>query len=363
MCHIERGGLLDGINPFTNRPEDGIDLDDTIGSDDGLDLNSPVLQVRTSEPQLFSRLESMVVYLVDSTTGTRYRIRFLLDTGSTLSFITIQEASKYHLPVVDRRVIGLQPFGSPIDIRERDIVLLKFKAKKHASAPEVEMEIRAIAVPRICEHINSYALTKEQMDGLKEQQIGLSDPEAAEDGVLTVDVLIGQDYYHQMVDGPKLHLGGGLVLIPSIGGYVMGGSVQHLFDTSRQSYTSSVGICVVNQVTSFAQMSLEEEQQTMDRFVGVENIGVSLGEKESSPILEGLYQTIKHNGVRYEVELPKKMELIMQLMTNFPQVFNRLESGWAKLNRPSKEELKETYMKIMQEQIDIGILEEVVCLG
>ena len=305
----------------------------------------------------------MIVYILDPTTETRYRVRFLLDTGSSHSFICIEEAERYHLPTVEKRVIGLQPFGSPVDRRERNIVLLKFITKTSESAPEVEQEIKAIAVPRICHHINSYALDKEQSEAVREQQISLSDPEAAEDGVLNVDVLIGQDYYHQMVDGPKLHMANGLVLIPSIGGYVMGGSAQRRFDLCQQSDTSPVSICVVNHVASFAQMSLEEEQQTMDRFVGIDNIGVDPVETEPSSILDEFNQKIKHNGVRYSVELPKKPELLAQLMTNFPQVFSRLQSGLAKLDRPSKHELKDTYTKIMQDQIDLGVLEEVACLG
>ena len=340
-----------------------MDLNDTIGSDDGLSYNSPVLQVRTLEIRMSSRLETMIVHLIDPTTGVQYRVRFLLDTGSSHSFIRILDVKKYHLPVLERRVIGLQPFGSPVDTRERDVVSLKFVAKTHPSATDVEKEIKVISVPRICEHVNSYALTDDQKEDLHVKQVGLSDSEADRDGVLTVDVLIGQDYYHQMVDGTKLHLAEGLVLIPSIGGYVMGGSVQHQFDPNQQCAFSPISICVVNHVSSFAQMTLEAEQTTMDQFVGIDKIGVDPEEKEPSSILDEFNQTIEHTGKRYKVELPKKLELLWQLKTNFPQVFNRLESGWAKLNRPSQEKLKETYVKIMQDQIDLGVLEEVICLG
>lgn len=312
---------------------------------------------------LSSRLESMSVKLIDPHTGNPYSVRLLLDTGSSHSFICIVAAEKYHLPVLEKRVIGLQPFGGPVDIRERNIVALKFVSKTHETAPEVEKEIKVITVPRICDRVNSYRLEDDQRKEVEGRRLCLSDPEAVEDGVLAVDVLIGQDYYHQMVDGPKIHLSGGLVLIPSVGGYVMGGSVQHSFNPAHQSNTLPISICVVNHVTTFSKMTIEEEQHTMDQFVGIDKVGVDPLEEEPSPVIEQFYKTIRHDGERYEVELPKKVELLDQLKPNFPQVLSRLESGWRRLNRPGNEKLQDTYTKIMQEQIELGVLEEVACLG
>ena len=117
---------------------------------DGLDFNIPVLQVRSSEFYLASRLETMIVSIIDPVTGVRYNIRFLLDTGSSHSFIKILGVENYHLTVVEKRVIGIQPFGSPPDRRQRDVVSLKFFAKKHPDAAETEHEIKLIAVPHIC---------------------------------------------------------------------------------------------------------------------------------------------------------------------------------------------------------------------
>lgn len=354
---------MSGVNPFTNGPEHGLDLNETFGSEDGLDFNSPVLQVSMGTIHLSSRLESMMVLLFDPETQCKDKGRVLLDTGSSHSFISMEKAAEYHLPVLERRVIGLKPFGRPVDTRMRDIVSLRIISRADWLAPWVGREITLITVPSICEYIVSYGLEPEQRQIIKEKQIYLGDTEAVEDGVLPVAVLIGQDYYHQMMDGPKLHLPGGLVLIPSIGGYVMGGSVKQSLDPSRQPVASPVSICVINQMSTFAEMSLEEEQQTMDQFVGVDNIGVKPIEKESSPILEQFNKTIYHDGERYVVELPRKLELMDQLKPNFPQVISRLESGMRKLNRSGQGKLKETYFKIMQEQIELGVIEEVECLG
>ena len=335
----------------------------TTAYGDGLNLNSPVLQVRSSEFYISSRLETMIGYIVDPVTKESFRIRFLLDTGSSHSFIKTQGVEKYNLSIIERRLIGLQPFGCPVDTCLRDIVSLTFTAKSHSEGAETVEKIKLISVPQICDHVNSYKLSDEQLAAVKSKHITLSDPEAAKEGVLMVDILIGQDYYHQFVDGPKLHLLGGLVLIPSIGGYVMGGSSHCLFDPGKPLGHSSVSICVVNRISSFVGMTLDRDQQTIDQFASLECIGIKPEEDETDPILEEFTKTITHDGRRYMVDLPKIPALMEQLKTNFPQVFRRLVSGLKKLDKPSQEPLRQTYLKIMEEQIDLGILEEVACLG
>ena len=79
------------------------------------------------------------------------------------------------------------------------------------------------------------------------------------------------------MNGPNLYLSGGLVLISTLGGYVMGGSIEQNHDSFLIS-RHPVSLCVVNEVNSFAQMSIEEEQQTLDQFMSLEGIGVNSNE-------------------------------------------------------------------------------------
>ena len=302
----------------------------------------------------------MIVYFEDPVSSMEMKFRLLLDTGSSHSFIKISDLNRYCLPVIGQFKIGLQPFGSPVEIKDREVALLKVKVKSLTCNVSKDFEIKVIAVPQICNHINSFSLNDTQNQELSRKGLKLNDPQANSNGLLPIDVLIGQDYYYKLVNGPNLYLSGGLVLISTLGGYVMGGSIEQNHDSFLIS-RHPVSLCVVNEVNSFAQMSIEEEQQTLDQFMSLEGIGVN--SNESSPVLEFFNQTIKYDGTRYSIELPKKVEKLSKLMTNFPQVFHRLESGWKKLNRPSQKVLKETYNSIMDDQINLGILEEVACLG
>ena len=335
------------------------DLNETIDSEYDFDTHSLIFQMNLFHQIVSSRLESMIVYFTPPQSHNEIKLRLLLDTGSTHSFIKISNLEKYNLPIFEKFRIALQPFGCPVDIQDRAITSIKLKIRSPKSGLCKNIEIKVIAVPKICDQINSYALTPFQNDELKNRGLVLNDQEANRDGLLAIDMLVGQDYYYQFVEGPNFYFTGGLVLISTFGGYIMGGSVNHnyLSDTSCQP----VSLCATNEISSFAQMSLEEEQQTLDQFISLENIGVH--QNETSPVLQFFNKTIKHTGTRYSVELPKKDAQIEKLMTNFPQVFHRLESGFAKLNKPSKKHLKEKYINIMEEQINSGIIEEVEKLG
>ena len=342
-------------SPFSLHVNTNVDLNQTVGSDDGLDVNTSVFQ--TVDPFSLSRLETMIGFTKNLSTNKLIKIRFLMDTGSSHSFIHKSQANCLALPIVDSLTIGIQPFGSPVDSCIRDIVRLEFGSKQSNSLDE--FSVKLIAVDSICEQVNSYSLTPKQNLEISDLSLDLSDYEASWEGSLKIDVLIGQDYYHQMVHGPKLYLSSGLVLIPSIGGYILGGLVAR----SKLNYpeTSLINLCTDTYTSTFAKMSLLEEQNTIERFSDLENLGFK--KDEMSPVLVKFNETIRRNGDRYSVQLPVKEGYLDKLMTNFPQVFRRLEQGWNKLCRPNQCKLKETYIKIMEEQIEIGVLEEVACLG
>ena len=329
-----------------------------------MDFHSLVFQTTTADQIVSSRLESMIVYFTPPETNVEIKLRLLLDTGSTHSFIRIADLEKYNLPISGQFLISLQPFGSPIDTQKRSIAVMNIKIKSPNTDNYRDLAVKVIAVPKICDQINSYALTEFQKREIEAKCFNLNDPEANQDGLLPIDVLIGQDFYYKLVHGPNFYLSGGLILISTYGGYVMGGSVQQNSQMYSQTFGQSnqpVSLCVANEINSFAHMSLDEEQQTLDQFVSLENIGV--GPQEISPVLDFFNKTIRFTGSRYSIELPKKVEQIEKLMTNFPQVFHRLESGFKKLNKPSQKDLKNTYIKIMEEQIELGIIEEVERLG
>ena len=335
-------------------------MNETIGSDDGLDFHSSIFQIHTSDPIVSSRLESLIAYIPVPELDTDVKIRLLLDTGSTHSFIRSATLKEYSLPICGKFKIALQPFGSPVDVKEREVAILKLFLKSRKTGKDTSLEMKVISVPQICSHINSYVLSDRQLKELKQRALFLGDPDASKEGILPIDVLVGQDYYHQLISGPNVYLSEGLVLIPTLGDYVLGGSVEHSYHTEG-SYDEPINLCSINFIESFAKMSIEEEQQTLDQFMSLENIGIN--SNESPPVLDFFNRTIKHNGNRYSVELPIKEEKLGKLMTNFPQVFHRLESGWKKLSRPSQKHLRDTYVNIMQDQIDIGVIEEVICLG
>ena len=73
----------------------------------------------------------------------------------------------------------------------------------------------------------SQELLPSQLSVIQDRGIILADPEAAQTSLLPIDGILGQDFYHSLIDGESLILPGGLRLIHTVyDTYMLAGSSQ-----------------------------------------------------------------------------------------------------------------------------------------
>lgn len=207
----------------------------------------------------------------------------------------------------------------------------------------------------------SFSLTEKQSQKLQSLGLELADPEAANTGCLSTDLLLAQDWYRLVTREGALALPEGLVLTPTwSGSYMLGGSSRTV--GSNKELELAQPIVNIADITFYA-LSPEEEQHTVDRFQNLDALGIAPLQLEISPILKRFLATTVHNGKRYVVKLPWKEVQYLRLPTNFYMALLRLE-GWMKKHSHKHDQVEfQKYHQVMSDQIAAGVLEKVQALG
>lgn len=308
------------------------------------------------------------MWLINPIEGTRTKLRLLLDTGSNATFTVEKKSLKNAITLLGTQRVVLQAFGEPPSCKERDIVSLSISTSPNYSPSETLYDLQLILVDKITSHILSHRLSDYESDYIESNHVILADPEASKGIPLEIDILIGQDHYHDLVRGPaeKHCLSSGLALSPTVNGYALGGRVHSL--RSHQSAAgitamNHVSITAVNYVSSFRTIPRDEEVLDMKKFTSLENLGVGPLEEEISPVLDRFNHTTTHNGIRYSCFLPKRPKKLKKLKTQFASTFQRFLGTYKNLSKPGKEDQFKAYDSIIQEQLTAGVLEKVGSIG
>ena len=304
----------------------------------------------------------MILWLKSPIDNTRIPVRVLLDTGSNSTFVLKNRSSLQYMTKIGQQQVVLQAFGKEADCKQRDIYVLNLAISPTSSPSEKFFPIQAIGVDTIAGPIQSFAITDYESSFITSNHIVLADPETCNTGMLKIDILVGQDYYHKLVKGDKLYVSGGLVLVPTISGYCLAGEVANSEISNLEESSSSFSINSVNHVSSFVA-SLPDEINDIKQFSSLENLGIGPLEAEISPVLDRFNHTTTHNGERYSVILPKRPKRLRKLPSNGLYTFGRLLSNYANLSKAGREEDLKAYSNIMTEQLESNVLERVTCIG
>ena len=307
-------------------------------------------------------LETIILYLVNPFDNTRIPVRLLLDSGSNSTFVTDYNSIKSYLKLIAQRKISIQAMGKSPECLSRDIFSAKLAVTPFSNKTEKFYFINMIMVDSLCGKIYSPQITHFQKEFIESNKIKLADKNAAKGGFLDVDILIGQDYYHQIVKNEKMFVSGGLVLVHTIAGYSLAGTASN-DSYSEECNESNLNLFKVHSDTPFLPDIRSQELEHLKKLVSLETLGVGPLEEEISPVLDRFNHTTTHNGRRYSAFLPKRSERLKKLPTNFCHTFKRLVNGYQQLLKPDKMGDLEEYSKIMKEQLEAGVLEKVACIG
>ena len=285
----------------------------------------------------YPRLQTLLVPVLDPSSGERHVLRALLDSASSRSFINHRWLSELHLKEVgkcDVRVLTMNPLS-----QVQQSVVAEVKVLSDMDTPYYT-PMKLLTVNHICQPIPSYRLTRSQRRTLKANKLILADPEADSDGSLEIDMLIGQDYFKHFHREGELVLPQGLVLTNTFNGqYTTGGvSIVECSDStcSGSSITSLLVPSFNSVISEFCALYPNEEVASINRFSDLDALGIGKVDTEISPILEAFFENTVHNGERYVVNLPWKEVQYLQLPTNFSMAFKRFSSWYNKQIKKKK---------------------------
>ncbi|CAG2201796.1 unnamed protein product [Mytilus edulis] len=285
-------------------------------------------------------------------------VRLLMDSGSQRTYITENLAKRLNLKKKATEEITLVTFGAdkPKTLRTQK-VSLKIRLKDG-----VCMLIDANVVPKITGSILRRPLQMDVCENVKYlcNNLQLADtlPSSLESS--TIEILIGNDYYLDIILPQKIEIQQGLYLLGSKLGWILTGRSQ-LSDEERENKMTMT----VNGLLSITECCLHSTIDTclqikpsIEDFWKLETIGIQdcpyTSDDENT--LSNFVTSLKIENGRYQVAWPWK-EKLPELPENRELAYGRLKSLFQKMkNNP---DLLNKYDEIIQDQCKKGIIEKV----
>ena len=160
-------------------------------------------------------LQTAVTYAKSLNGSSEIPVRVLLDSGSQRSYITSSLKRRLGLPTIKTETLNLNTFGDDNYTKQRcEVVQLSLKGKTR------ERKITALCFPKICSPLTTtldlsryphlHGLELSDLNVLKEQPVESN-----------IDVLIGADYYFDILTGEIVRSESGPIAINSDFGWVV----------------------------------------------------------------------------------------------------------------------------------------------
>ncbi|KRZ81667.1 hypothetical protein T08_12140, partial [Trichinella sp. T8] len=271
-------------------------------------------------------------------------VQCLLDPGSQSSFIRKDVADALGLtgPQEVIRLVTVNNEGGT----ERRMRRVEFHlGAVDPSQPRIFYPIHALVLPKICGKIRQAPVKLSEWLNLSNLPVA----DQCEERTFTIDVLIGLDYYFNLVgDDVRRDPAGGPVAIHSQLGWILCGQ------TSRWPTTA---------VTILLTHVEESADQILRRVWELEAIGIATDNQTAPPDQEALQrfeEGLSFDGERYEVHLPW-LPRRPSLPNNFPQARRRLLAVERRLAR--REEEKREYTATMRQYVENGWAERAPEIG
>nr|XP_034833040.1 uncharacterized protein LOC117989737 [Maniola hyperantus] len=267
------------------------------------------------------------------------KCRILLDSGSQRTYITREVAKQLNLPIEEESRLSIFTFGSKTpQIIDSPIVKIKLLTRTNET-----LLLYANVVPYISQCV-PYPDTEL---GHWENKTVLAD-----DGSLSsrIDILIGNDYYHNVMKTGKLKIRENLYLVNSKLGWILSGetNLKPVDELSVITYFLSCGETKLN------KPDLPLNNVDIKSLWDLESIGITDSPKISADeeAVKTFNESTEVIDNRYTVSWPWT-EYPPSLSTNFGLSFGRLVSLLKRLDSNTLLE----YDNILKEQISKGVIE------
>jgi len=336
----------------------------SVGNVEEVRSKKPIVQI--SESLLASGdkvLLQTAMVPIQGSEGKLVNARVLLDSGSQRTFITTKLAQQLKLQMIDKEHLSVFTFGvdKARDI-ETHVVNFKMKIKDGSY-----MLLSANVLKRITGFIHRNPLLQKDVEFLRlipQNQLADSIPNTTE--TTSVDILIGADFFWNLIGNDKVVLPSGMFMLQSKLGYIVTGRCSGTDCSTSAPHTLFVSVdidrCISEPTAGSPEMCFSTnspvEKPSLERLWSLETIGIRdpLTPNNDDETLHKFCEGIKYSEGRYHIVWPWKQQQF-QLDDNYELAFRRLISLVNRLQQDP--ELMQKYNGIINQQLQKGIVEKV----
>ncbi|XP_065197167.1 uncharacterized protein LOC135828673 [Sycon ciliatum] len=264
--------------------------------------------------------------------------RLLFDTGASRSYITADLRSALDLPTVATESMSTATFGAC--------------SRKHQTLDVVEVEVRlsngslkklpVSVVPVISSPIAKYPVDATGHPALR--HLPLAEPLSSNQEWVTVDLLIGSDYYFDFILSERLNFPDGLILLQSTLGYVCTGKASSNDPKDATCFFSSSETSTIVPDANLHQFWAADEIQEPDDC-----------RDDDARAHQAFKDSVQFEDNRYVVKWPWR-DCAPPLPDNYGLAFGRLQSLYKRLSTDHRQ--LEKYHEVIEQQAQSGVIEE-----
>ena len=309
-------------------------------SNDDEDKESPVVeQLSAMSPNNTILLQTAQLTVGNcSTGGKKMNCKVIFDSGSQRTHITKRVARMINAPVHREEMLQINGVGG-IRTKPKNYDVIEFELTK--TNFDCRSKMQGIVVEKICTPLQGrYVIGRvESFAHLKNLPLADDDIELK---TQEVEILVGLDYYYDVICGDVIRGDKGPVAVKSMFGYILSGSLTQVNNVEAKMMTS----------LRIEHISNEELFNEVKKFWEIEAIGI-----KDDDTGDDFEINIEKRADRYYVNLPWKPGHPI-LYDNYEVARKRLLSTCRRLHEQSL--LKDAYCEVMTYQEDKEMIEDII---
>lgn len=326
------------------------------GEDDDEELNTENSLISSGEMVL---MQTAKADITNPNNSLKQKVRMLLDSGSQRSYITEALAKKMNLKMGKKEEIMLVTFGSDTPKRIKTPTTKLNIILKDGST----LKIRANVVPQIAGSIQRRPINLKSVENWEYlwTEFSLADDFPHVRETSSVELLIGNDYYLDIILPQKIEVQQGLYMLGSKLGWILSGRTSEAADNAEEPsmLILTYGTDVNRETTLVTHMDESLSlKPNLEDFWRLESIGIqeSPTENDDKVAINRFKETLNYENGRYAVTWPWKRDR-PDLPENHGLALGRLKSLVNRIK--GNPDLAEKYAEIIEDQLKQGIIEKV----
>ena len=272
-------------------------------------------------------------------TDTTVTVRAVLDTGSQRSYTTARVKRALNLDCDEVQPLSIATFGATgHEVQKLQVLRVGLKLKDGET-----LELKLINMPSICEPLTAQPISLCLKKYNHLNHLDLADWSSGVEA-LHIDVLIGADYYWELVTGKTLRGTEGPVAVDTRLGWVLSGPAPK----AKQSKNSASLLTTHSLHVGALEDNSQVLNQTLQSFWELESLEIKQPDR---CVFTEFEEKIQYKGGRYEVSLPWRDVH----PDNYQLALKRLKGLQRRLQQQPT--LLHDYNAIIQDQIEQSVVE------